>query len=258
MIINNMTTLEHLLDLGLYEDEAKVYLACLELGGGYVSSIAKRARVHRVTCYHTLENLIKKGLVSVSTGHGAKVFSPENPEFLVKKQAEKLLSAERLLPELKALMREQAFKPNIRFIEGIEGIKSILEETLATADEIVGYSNTDLLVKLFPEYLHYYAEERQKRRIRSRFLSPYSGNSKTFLPTYYTKDPKREIAEILYVDPNEFSFENELYIYGNSVATLSLNKNELIGVVTESPIIAKTHRSIFNLSWLGATSFIAQ
>ncbi len=251
-MINELNT------LGLYEDEARVYLACLELGGGYVSSIAKRAKVHRVTCYHTLENLIKKGLISVSSEHKTRFFQAMNPETIVKKQAEKLQLAERLLPELKALVGNQSFKPNIRFVEGIEGIKSVLEETLNTADEIVGYSNTELLVQLFPEYLHYYSEQRQKRRIRSRFLSPFNPSSKSFLNTYYPKDTKREIAEILYVDPHEFPFENEVYIYGNNVATLSLNKNELIGVVTESPIIAKTHRSIFNLSWLGATSFIAQ
>lgn len=250
--------LQQLIELGLYEDEAKVYLACLELGGGYVSAIAKRAQVHRVTCYHTLDNLVKKGLLSFTTQHNTKVYKPEAPDLIVKKQAEKLVAAKRILPELKALLINQSFKPNIRFVEGKEGIKSILEETLNTAEEIVGYTNVDKLVALFPEYLYYYSEERQKRKIRSRHLSPYTKLSKTFLSTYFPHDKKREIAEILYVDPKEFEFENEVYVYGNKVATLSLEKNELIGVVTESPIIAKTHRSIFNLSWLGATTFIAQ
>ncbi len=249
--------LSQLQQLGLYEDEAKVYLAVLELGKAYASSVAKHAKVHRVTTYHTLDNLVKKGLISVSEEHKTKVYQAESPDKIVKKQAEKLQVAERLLPDLKAVMIDQPFKPKIRFIEGLEGIKGVIEETLESADEIVGYSNVDNLVGLLKEYLYYYTEERQKRKIRSRFLSPYTALAKTYLSTYYPNDPRREIAEILYIDPNEFHFENEVYIYGNKVATLSLNPKELIGVVIESPLFAETHRSIFNLSWLGATSFIA-
>ena len=43
--------------LGLTETEGKVYIALLELGGGYVSVVARRAQQPRVNCYHTLENL---------------------------------------------------------------------------------------------------------------------------------------------------------------------------------------------------------
>ena len=46
--------------LGLNKEEAKIYLAVLELGGSYVSVIAKKAKVHRVACYYTLEKLTKK------------------------------------------------------------------------------------------------------------------------------------------------------------------------------------------------------
>lgn len=255
MIIYNMRDL--LEKLGLYEDEAKVYVAILELGKGYVSSIAKHAGVHRVTTYHTLENLVKKGLVSLSKEHKTSVYRAENPEKLVKKQVEKLQIAEKLLPELKGLMTVQAAKPTIRFIEGVEGIKGIFEETLETNDEILGYTNIDNLTALLKDYLYYYARERCKKKIHSRFLSPYSALARTFLATYFADDLKREIAEILYIDPTEFHFENEVYIYGNKVATFSPNPKELIGVIIESPLFSETHRSIFNLSWLGATSFIA-
>lgn len=248
--------IELLNQLGLYKDEAKVYLACLKLGKAYASAIAKRAGVHRVTCYNILENLSKKGLVTISNEHKTKVYQAENPETLVKKQAQKLQIAEKLLPDLKAISSNQATKPTIKFIEGKEGIKNVIEDTLNTSDEILGYSNIENLVGLFKDYLHYYAEERQKRKIRSRFLSPYCKLAETFLSTYFPNDHKREFAEILYIDPKEFLFENEVYIYGDKVATLSLNKNELIGVVVDSPIMAQTHRSIFNLSWLGATRFI--
>ena len=65
--------------LGLSEEEAKVYLAVLELGGSYVSAIAKKAGIHRVSCYHTLDNLKKKGVISSFTKDNIKYFSVDSP-----------------------------------------------------------------------------------------------------------------------------------------------------------------------------------
>ncbi|MBU1935311.1 hypothetical protein KKF04_04605, partial [Patescibacteria group bacterium] len=61
-----------------------------------------------------------------------------------------------------------------------------------------------------------------------------------------------------FINPKEFMFEYEINIYGDKVSIVSLNPNELMGMIIESPIYAKTQRAIFNLAWLGATSFIAR
>lgn len=74
---------------------------------------------------------------------------------------------------------------------------------------------------------------------------------------YYPKGFPPELIEILYVNPKEFWFENEIIIYDNKVAVISLNKDELIGMIFESPVYAMSQRAIFNLAWLGASSFIA-
>ena len=42
------------------------------------------------------------------------------------------------------------------------------------------------------------------------------------------------------------------------IATISFDKDELMGVIMESKSNAETNRSIFNLAWLGATSFVAK
>ena len=46
-------------------------------------------------------------------------------------------------------------------------------------------------------------------------------------------------------------------IYENKVAVISLNPEELIGMIFESPVYARSQKAIFNLAWLGASSFIA-
>jgi sugar-specific transcriptional regulator TrmB len=195
MTILNLTS--DLQDLGLPEEESRTYLALLKLGRGYVSVIAKQAQVARVNCYHLLDNLVQKGLASVSAKDGKKMYQASNPESLVKQQVMRLRQAEKLLPALKQLGQEKTIQPNIRRVEGREGIRSIFEETLDSADEIIGYTNVDHLVQQLGDYLHYYAEERMRRKVRSRFMSPLGKQSKRFLSTPQTKSAKSRRLFIL-------------------------------------------------------------
>lgn len=69
-------------NIGLTEKEAKVYLACLELGPQPVSEIAKKARINRVTAYDILEKLLKKGLVNFVTKEKIKFFNATDPRIV--------------------------------------------------------------------------------------------------------------------------------------------------------------------------------
>jgi len=94
---------EDLEDLGLSNEEARVYLAILELGGSYVSNIGKKAGISRVNVYYILGNLVKKGIVSSVEKNNIKFFSVESPKILVNQLEEKFLHAKKLLPELLSL-----------------------------------------------------------------------------------------------------------------------------------------------------------
>ena len=89
-------------------------------------------------------------------------------------------------------------------------------------------------------------------------LSPYSEQSLTYLDAFYPKNFDRNLVEILFVNPDQFPFQYEINIYGNRVSVLSLNPNEMIGMIIESRVYADTQRAIFQLAWLGATSFVAK
>ena len=53
-----------LVEIGLNEKEAKVYLASLELGQSAVQGISSRSGVNRATTYFIIEGLTAKGLIS--------------------------------------------------------------------------------------------------------------------------------------------------------------------------------------------------
>lgn len=248
-----------LIDLGLSPEEAKVYLSLIELGSSYVSLIAKKAKVNRVGCYHTLNKLVKRGFINSFEKENIKYFSVDNPKNIVSKQKELLTKAEKILPELLSLKSSSVYSPKIKYYEGINGIKNIFEDTLSTKDELLGYTNLQDLPKVIPEdFLKDYAKRKISLNIKTRMLSPISKDALKYLKTYYPKNFDENLAEILFINPKQFMFEYEINIYGNKVAIVSLNADELIGLIIESPIYAKTQRAIFNLAWLGATSFVAK
>lgn len=243
--------------LNLSENEGKVYLALLELGGGYVSTVARRAGLPRVNCYHTLENLLKKGLVSFISKDKVRFFSAEPPQKLVNVLEEKTNYARSILPELLSISNTLAFKPKIKYFEGLEGVKNILNDTLTAKKELIGYSNLEGACELFGDYIIGYADQKMKKSLKTRIICPSSEQSFDYVKKYYPPNFPPELIEILFVNPKEFWFEHEILIYDDKVVVISLNKDELVGMIFESPVYARSQKAIFNLAWLGASGFIA-
>lgn len=249
---------EELTKIGLTPEEAKVYLAVLELGGSFVSAIARRAKVNRSTCYHTLENLVKKGLVSSYKKGKVLHFTAEDPHRFMQIAEEQVKRTQNLIPELLSMASTLATKPKIRFYEGVEGVKSIFEDILTTEDEVLGYTNLTDLTELFPDYFRQYCHKKVKRRIKTRYIAPASEEGVDVIDAYYPKEYDPHLLEILMVNPKEFNFRNEIAIYGHKVAIIYLNPDELLGVIMESCTFAQSMKSFFDLAWLGATAFVAR
>jgi len=243
--------------LGLTEVEGKVYMALLELGGGYVSTIARKSALPRVNCYHILENLTSKGLVNHVTRNRVRYFTAEPPQKIVNLLEDKTRYAKKILPELLSITNTLALKPKIRYYEGLEGVKTILDDTLTAKTELLGYSNLESAAELFGDFIMEYSRKKMELKIKTRFICPSSPKSSLYIKDYYPKEFPPELIEILYVNPKEFWFENEIIIYDNKVAVISLNREEQIGMIFESRVYAMSQRAIFNLAWLGASSFIA-
>ncbi|MDP3976234.1 MAG: hypothetical protein Q8P95_04960, partial [bacterium] len=207
---------------------------------------------------HLLGNLIQKGLVTSYTQKGVKRFSAENPQILVNQQQERLNRAKMVLPELLSVTNSLAYKPRIHFFEGLEGIKSIYNEAAEAEDELLEYTDLEAFSELMPDFIREYCKHKVKNGVKTRIISPSSPQAKEFLTQFYPKGFDHNLIEIFFVNPEEFQFQNNIIIYENKVAIVSLNPDELIGVIIESPVYAKTEKSIFGLAWLGATAFVAR
>lgn len=244
--------------LGFTIEEVNVYVALLEIGGGFVSSVAKKAGAHRVTTYNTLENLEKKGYVKQTKKRGIRFYYPENPQILLNRIEDTYNVAKELVPELIRMQDTYHFKPNIQFFEGEEQLREIFDDLLASESEVIGYTNFQVATELYPEFLEYYSKEVLRRGKKHRLLCPNDEFHLNFIHKNLKSRIDADILQIFAVNPEQFAFKNAQYIYDNKVSTLSFDRKEIMGVIIESENNAETNRAIFDLAWLGATSFVAK
>ena len=229
--------------LGLTEKEAKIYLACLELGTGTVVKISRKAEITRGSTYDVLEEMLDKGYVSKLHKDKHMVFSAVDPEILMKNYKDRLRDFEMALPELKGLFNQYSSRPKVRYFEGLDGIKRVYEDTLTATTEILNYSNTHEILSHWPTYNDDYVSLRTQKSIFLRGIAPSDEYGKKLI-----KDDRKYLREFRLLSSKDFNFTNEINIYDNKVAIVSFSP-ELIGIIIESQAIADTQRDIFKMAW---------
>jgi len=245
--------------LGFKQEEIDIYLACLEYGQSSIANIAQITKIGRVNCYHYTEKLVQGGYLSVSQKRKVKTFSAEHPRIFLNREQEKLNLAQELMPELLALSSKNPQKPKIQFFEGINGVKAIFEKFLELRKtEIVSFSHFEKLADFFGEdhFLQQHFEKRVEQGIKTRFISPRTKASDHFISTFYPQDFDQKLLEVFLISSEEFFFESEITIFAGSIAIVNLSRENPIAVLIENPELYRTQKAIFDLAWLGATSFV--
>lgn len=249
------STVEKLKSLGLSDNEAKVYLAMLELGPSPVLEIARKAEINRPTAYVQIESLKKKGLVSTQTKGKKQLYIAESPEHLdsmldnqihyVSAQKEVLAGA---LPDLLALYQSAGHRPTVRFFEGKEGLGQMQSIFFKSGQkEVRSITNLDDVLNVFPNHLKTHSPQRAQRGIQSKVI--YSSSQGPIMPS----DPEK-LRESKFIPADKMPFSGDVNILGNMVAITAL-KGQISGVIIEHQAIADSFRSFFNFLWEFASQF---
>lgn len=237
---------QQIIDLGLPEKEADIYLALLSLGSASVDGLAKETKIKRSTVYVQLQTLIEKGLISSRKEGKAVQFVAESPnnlkqvlnQYLVEVEKKKV-QAESLIPLLLGQFIDHGARPSVRVFEGREGLKSMRDEVLnMKGKEYYVVSALDETYKIFNQKeLMEFSQKRISKGIKSYALY----TSKEEIPVMAPQEMKR-------VDKKMFEFATDIYIFDNKVA-FTATGDSIIGIIVESAPITKTMTSLFWLAW---------
>jgi sugar-specific transcriptional regulator TrmB len=165
-----MVTVAQLEDVGLSTNESKVYLALLRLGSAKAGRIAKEANVERTSTYNALQALLSKGLASYVVIGKVRWFQAAPPERLVDYYEAKRDKAKDMLPELHSLFQETNLRQNVRLFKGMRGVKSVLNDIVATKKENLIFGSEGQLEERLPIYAERFVNELRRKKIPVKSL----------------------------------------------------------------------------------------
>lgn len=237
--MNDLKTLEN---IGLSDKEAKVYMACLELGTATVQELAEKSEVKRTSIYNFLSVLIKKGLVSEIKQNDRVFLTAESPNILKDNLKNQEASLNNLLPDLLDLFNKPSNRPAVKYYKGIAGIKKIYLDTLETKQPIYAFTDVDSMIPIMGKWLwDWYPNKRVELGIK--FFGIAKDGPLARKAIQRNKQQNREMKII-----PDVKFDTEINIYGHKVAMISFQR-PYTGVIIEDIFINQTHKSIWQSLW---------
>jgi len=251
--------LKNLVDFGLSDKEAKIYVSLLELELASVAEIARQSGINRSSAYVVLESLKKKGLVGISDDKKVRRYVAASPDILLRgakeaaeKQEKIKLGIESIVPELKSLYKETSNKPIVRVFEGKEATQYAYDDisllkTGSDVKEIRVYENPEGYINvLHGNWIERDYRERMRLGLHMYSIYPNTKEAAEVTRQYRALGSKDELIEIPEEKFSSSKRFTNLTITGDEVWFDSLKDNYCINIKKKE--IADTLRSIFDLA----------
>lgn len=248
---------ELLQDIGLSENEAKLYIALLRSGQQTITFLSEKAGINRGLGYVLLHALLEKGLVTKASKGKVITFSPLDPKQLLsylehKKEdiGQKQERVQAMLGQLSAITNPLSAKPKIRFFDGKEGAKTVLESILTAKNKkLQAYLSVAETVQLVG--IDYFSRFLKKltqggytlEAIRTREKDKQMPIQASVLLETSRKD-KRSVC----FAPQEFAFPMTMFLFDDSIAVLS-SKEESFALIIESSEYKRMQGKLFEMLW---------
>lgn len=244
--------------IGLNEKESKVYLASLELGQSTVQDISKKAGVNRATAYFVIEALMKMGLMSSFHKGKKQFFIAADPDRLIEILEQEKTTLEnrakglkKLLPQLQSINNKQTDRPVVKYYEGKEGIKTMVEEIQKdfknTKKTIRAAYSKEAIDTVFDNtQLDKWKQTRAQQKKQVQVIYTYKDG--VLQDNQYSKRRK--------VPLDRFPITFDIAVYDNKVRIASFSGRS-IGIVIEDKEIADSLRAILDLAWEASEKYQA-
>lgn len=232
---------EVLRDLGVTEYEAKVYAALLSLGPATAAEASSASGVPYSKIYVVLSKLENRGWVEAQGGRPVRYLArppAEALEILLSEESKRLRKlAEEAKGSLESLYKRGAEmrKPDVWVIRGLSSV-------VGKAVEIIGHAEAEVLVSL-P-----YLPEGGKEFLSILSLLGAKGVHVRILSTggARLKIPGVEIRK------RERLFGGGVIVDGREVLLILGQQNDVIGIWSNEPGLARFAEEYFNYLWKGA------
>ena len=241
----NEDLIQILNQIGLSENEGRVYLASLQLGPSKIAKISRVSEVKRTTVYPIVESLIRKGLIREKIEGLKSVFIAENPDRLENILEERNKQLKEVFPQFKALYSLEGNESVIKYYDTNEGLKNVYRELLAELQ-----TNNNYYVIGDPERYDTSNEKFFKDFIQKRIKIKL--NAKVLLtPSKLANEYKKfekNFGEEVKIMPEGASTDVNVVITENKLIIHQIIEPR-ITMVIENQSIVKMQQMLFEMVW---------
>ena len=227
-------------ELGLTDNEIKIYLVLLQHGALNPTKLAEKTGLHRSYIYDTLERLLDKGIINTILVNGKKHYQPVDPKALREIFELKLRQLDAILPQLSGLFQSTKEETRIELHKGKRVYRTLIKDLLANIkkNDVICLLGVDenILETVEPIYLKQYFNIIKEKNVRERIIIASGGKRLEEKHLEYKEIDSKYLDETTVVIHQSKVF---IFIWGNPYYL----------IIIESPKVAHTYRKQFDIIW---------
>jgi len=243
-------------ELGLSQQESRVYIDLLRGGIQTVMQLSKKENIPRSTIYRIIETLKEKGFVEKILKKKTALFKAipiKKLDFLITEQEHKLetlKSTMQSLQEMGLTNLQNVPATQVRHYQGVAGIKQMLWNSLSADKEVIGYSEFGRVDVVGTQFYNSFVKEFAHRNLTDRVITNEIGFK--YIEKHVLSPLEKHqlgIDGIKVLPKTKFYVAGDTSIYNNVYSVSFWKGDEIVGVEIENPELVRLHKSIFEILW---------
>ena len=232
---------KQLKELGLTDNEVKIYILLLKQGMMNPSEISQKLGLHRGYIYDALERMQEKEVVNTILKANKKHYQANNPENLLELLKIKLESFQKIVPDLTELAQFEKQETKVELHKGKRVYRTLIKDVRASVKKneevfLIGIDEDTLIKQVEPIYLKQYLNTIKRKNIKEKIIIKKGDKKLKYKNLQYKEVDK------------EFIGNTAQIIYNNKVAIFILGMPHYL-IIIDNKKVANTYKKQFNLLW---------
>lgn len=232
---------EQLRELGLTDNEVRIYLLLLNQGMMNPSEISQKLGLHRGYVYDALERMQEKEVVNSILKDNKKYFQATSPENLVGLLKFRLENFQKIVPDLMKIAELKKEETKVELHRGKRVYRILLKDMISSLKKneeayLIGIDENVLINEVEPIYLKQYLNIIKSKNIKEKIIIKIGAKK--------LKNPNLQYKEL----HEKYIGKTAQIIYNNKVAIFILGTPYYL-IIIDNKEVAETYKKQFNLVW---------
>lgn len=229
-------------NIGMSDNEARLYLAAIEEGVASAQSIARRAKMKRTTAYSVLTALVQKGFMHTTKAGSKTRYAALAPRQIAERIQEYHQEFLAQLPSLEAIYNKRQTKPKVTFFETPDSVQRLFHDMLTRDTTHILSLHSERFLSLPLDFINGFFREKAKRGILSRRVTP-----KTSRWMYHQSRDKAELAETVMLPTDLFHPGVDIFLSQQKL--IFFFADDMMALVIEHEALSTALRQVYELAW---------